>query len=1052
MRYLSFLLVLGSASAFAQPAIGTDAFTARFERGGLVSLTNASGSAYVEAVDATVAAGIHRIGGDHWAGTATLSGEWRPDTGGRERCEGFGELAGACVTNAYAVDPASGDLVIRQRAESPEAGVWGVEWAVGGIPLDMNILLPVTSGLKLTRTTPGVSHTFDYPCPWEAQLVIVEGNNQGFFVWAEDAKGVYKRLTVERKPEGWRLGFITMPYAPFEDKTACDSVPWHVNVYQGDWRTAARQYRDWAVKAFRPTPVAEQHPGWVRDIRCCVIMGLDREILDALPGRLDPTQTLLYVPSWRKAGYDRDYPAYDAPFETLDPFIERAHELGFRVMLHVNYFGCDPLNPVYERFEPYQMRLPWGDHEKDWWLWDRAEPPIKFAYINPAYKPWRDLLVERFGELCTTYSVDALHLDQTLWVYNEYHGPIDGMTAMEGNIALHRELRAALPHVALSGEGLNEATYRHEAFAQRHVWGINHSEGTYSVAHLRAAHPISSYLFAPFTTLYGYLGCAPPTSGQLYAAWAEAYRHYGVIPTLKPDLSQLACPVAFSKHFFDEAALWLNRRVDIDVDVAWPADVAFPFKTAAGEPVYRSLDRRLLCGGREISRIVTGMTEMRLPGSIPGWRAYNSERILGLDPDCWYPYFDEPRDLAALHVEGLPEGFTVDAVAAKDTLAFVRTKAAANASIRLAALVNDARCGSRPFDGEATEVAGELHAPDGGQFYGAGEMIHAHPPWKVKGSGVAYARFTLDLPKDAARFISEVAMDAGAVGENKTDGVTYGVTVRCGEQEEHTDVHTATAERVALALDLRRFAGQQVSLELAVHPGPSHSPTYDWARWYGPRIERETSVVAKVSIAGVPPSALALAGRSIRPIETGTDHLTLEAPCPGAIYLLPREPEVIALPFDVATAQREVSFVGRTGVVLESPRHACAVPGSSAVGGVERAGLFAHPPDQGRTLIDVPFRLPAAPAVFHAHIGIRDPPAAGKSSGVIFIVEVNGVELAHEKILPGAWHEITCDLSVWRGLPVVLSLVTDAAGEYICDWAQWGEPEIRLGDETRREE
>ena len=28
-----------------------------------------------------------------------------------------------------------------------------------------------------------------------------------------------------------------------------------------------------------------------------------------------------------------------------------AHALGFRVMPHVNYFGCDPENPLYEQFK-----------------------------------------------------------------------------------------------------------------------------------------------------------------------------------------------------------------------------------------------------------------------------------------------------------------------------------------------------------------------------------------------------------------------------------------------------------------------------------------------------------------------------------------------------------------------------------------------------------------------------------------------------------------------------------------------------------------------------
>jgi len=1003
--------------------IDAGGFQARFEHGALVGLQDTAGNVFVAATEPTKGAAVHHIEGDRWAASIQQSaGE--PD---------------ARVENAYAVDAASGDLVVTQHAESAEKGLWGVEWSIERIPLDMNIVVPAHSGLKLTRTTPGASYTFDYPHAWEAQLVIVEGAGRGFYVWAEDAAGVFKRLTLERRQEGWRLGFITMAYAPFEARSACDSVRWRVNVYEGDWRVPARRYRDWAEQAFGPTQVAEQDPAWVRDIRACVIMGLNIEVLEALPARLDPKQTILYVPSWRKAGYDRDYPTYDAPFETLDPFTTRAHELGFRVMLHVNYFGCDPLNPLYAQFEPYQCRSPWGSHEKDWWLWDRAEPPIKFAYINPAHKPWRDLFVSRMVELCSTCSVDALHLDQTLCIYNDHNGLIDGMSMIDGNVALHRALREALPEVALSGEGLDEVTYRHEAFAQRHAFGINHSEGTFSAAHLKAAHPISSYLLRPYTCMYGYLGCAPPTSGQLYSAWAEVYRHMGVIPTLKPNLAQLSNPTGFSKQFFEEAAFWLDQRVDVDVDAPWPAQVAFPFATATGERVVQTVDRRLLWGDREVSRTISGVAEVRAPGSIPGWHAYDEERIIGLDPGHWYPYSSTPRDLDALHVAALPESFTLDALAVHEDLAFVRTRAASSASIRLAGLIHDAACGSRPFEGQGTEVRGDLGAPDGASFVGTGDALHAHPPFRVAGTGVVYARFALRLPENAVGFISDVAMDDRAVGEDKTDGVTYGVRVQCGEREEHKELHNATSERRPLTMDLAPFAGKEVTLELTVHPGPQRNPSFDWARWYAPRIECDAATVADVTLAGVGPWSLALAGRDVFPLQGDKDGHTLHVPFPGAVYLLPSMPASPMLPLAIASASYRTTFVSDTGVVLDAPPHACAQPGESAVDGVTRAGIFAHPPDHGRTIVDIPMVLPGDPAAFHSFVGIRD---RAKSAGVEFVVEANGGTLAREKVLPGAWHEVACDLTPWAGKPVVLSLITDSAGDYICDWAQWGELQI----------
>ena len=68
-------------------------------------------------------------------------------------------------------------------------------------------------------------------------------------------------------------------------------------------------------------------------------------------------------------------------------------------MLHVNYFGVDPLHALYKRFEPYQVRDAWGTHEKQWWVWPPEKPDIRFAYINPACKAWRECFVAAMVQL-----------------------------------------------------------------------------------------------------------------------------------------------------------------------------------------------------------------------------------------------------------------------------------------------------------------------------------------------------------------------------------------------------------------------------------------------------------------------------------------------------------------------------------------------------------------------------------------------------------------------------------------------------------------------------
>ena len=136
-RTLWILLAVGLAAATvaagSEFSVTTDTFTARIERGTLVGLTDPSGNAFVQSAGAVQGAGIHREERDHWASASSVNDV----TPLRETCSGFEGLDGAVIKAAYATEAGSGDLVITQEAESPKKGVWGVEWAVAGIPSEI---------------------------------------------------------------------------------------------------------------------------------------------------------------------------------------------------------------------------------------------------------------------------------------------------------------------------------------------------------------------------------------------------------------------------------------------------------------------------------------------------------------------------------------------------------------------------------------------------------------------------------------------------------------------------------------------------------------------------------------------------------------------------------------------------------------------------------------------------------------------------------------------------------------------------------------------------
>jgi hypothetical protein len=359
----------------------------------------------------------------------------------------------------------------------------------------------------------------------------------------------------------------------------------------------------------------------------------------------------------------------------------------------------------------------------------------------------------------------------------------------------------------------------------------------------------------------------------------------------------------------------------------------------------------------------------------------------------------------------------------------------------LTVLLERARCESRPFKGQPHRTVGPLESPDGAQFVAQGDSIFAHPPWQIDGSGVALARYTVDLPRESkVGFLSEVAMDAAAVGPNRTDGVTFGVAAAAGDRRLHRELHQATAQRKSLDLDLTPLAGQRIELELTIDPGPAHAPTFDWARWHRPRIEREFQTDGILAVAGGPRWQLALGASGVLPIrsEDGAQHVG--AQLPGTLLLLGQKPDPVQLPVELPRRPHRLMLLDESGRTLESAQYAGMWPQASTVGGVSRKGLFAHPPDHGQTVAHFPMALPAGPAVLWAWVGVRD---GSKSDGVRFSVEVNGLEVARRLMLPGKWEPLSVDLRRWAASPIVLTLIADSVGPFDCDWAAWGEPEIR---------
>jgi hypothetical protein len=964
---------------------------------------------------------------------------------------------------------AEGDVVLAQRATAAKPGIVSVSWGFGNVPSDtVQVIVPGFSGTAFGRNrgTPFRDLTFSWPSSWEAGFVLLQMDKGGFIIWAKDPGWHFKRLQLRHAKGKFELGFDSEAEAPFDQISELESVPWHIDAYRGDWKQGATIYRDWLRRQLKPPAIRERSPAWVGEASGMVICGMDQEVIRELAKHVVPQRTVLYVPGWRRDGYDKNYPDY-TPLPQFAPFVQEAHRLGFRVMAHVNYFGCDPKHPLYETFEPCQLRTPVSD-SKQWWTWPHElkkdeEPAIKFAYIHPGSKAWRQELVQRFAELVQETGVDALHLDQTLHMVNHNRGRVDGLTIPEGNLALHRELREALPDVALSGEGLDEVTFVHEAFAQRHApRAVNHSKQTWDARFIQCTHPICSYLFAPHTTINGYLGMCNPNAGALWDAWTQSYELWGSIPTFgRPNLTQLTDPKPRSKLSLDMLSIWTRHAMLPDYDSPQTTDAQLLWQgndasaIAAHSPQGGSaLSVQTPDGQRVLYQYAAGTSSMTTPNVLPNWLVYKDNTYFGLSPLKTYLLLPDAVRSPGPHFSALPSSLTVESARATDQL-LMGTFASNSAGLVLSL--------AEAIDEAETSLVGNggpLPLSDGGSFqperisdeWGVHPAIFAHPPWKNRGPDTQLpdttcGTFQVQIPTTGNPvFSTDLALRGRA--EEESDGVTYEVRVNGKSLFRH---HYGKAKWEHHEVDLSAYRGQTVELSLLTSPGPDGNVQFDWALWGSPAVRvSSTPEPTPLTISSPSPVLAILDGASPLRVESKVEgsatHPSYSYTCrpalPGPVVALLKDPPVAALPLRLDQQPLSVSILDGNGApAMGAPPFARVQPGESASLGETRQGLTAHPPGSGRTVADFVLRLPPEqPAKLRFAVGLRD---GSQSTGCRFLVLVNG-RTVWEHLVPrlNGWHEAEVDLSAHAGQPMVLSLAVDPAGPYNYDWAFWAEPRI----------
>jgi len=529
--------------------VESDTFSARFDGAALVSLRSSNDDAeflHPDAPDVPVDVfftGRATLGKDkHEQCTVTQLS----DVAARVVVVGEESDRSLLIT----LDRATGDLCVTPSSKTSRRGVVSVRWNLAFHP-DADVILPCVNGILVKSNSgfPG-NDRFPWPYRWNAQMVIAERDSNSCMIRSQDTTFKFKALNLARSGDETTLGFESETVGPLWQNNTAGGVEWRVNVYSGDWKVPAGQYRDCLKETHQLEAKRASRPDWVDEIDFTLGWeGANPAVLDLSAKFHPPEKTLIHLSGWRTDRYDHNYPVYTPTKETI-AYMKKANEMGFKVMPHFNYFSVYYKNPFYQEVRDFQIRDAYRNEPQGWHWPPDTHDYTRMAYIHPGFGIWRRKLIEAVIEACDLLNAPIAFIDQTLCTWNTDNGLVENMTTVEGMWRLQEEFAAIRPDLVLAGEGLNEISFQRECFAQGHIhdgWRDNLEQH-----HVNAAHPICSFLWGKHCRLVGYYHLTPGLPDTDLGI--EVYERMGAIPT--------ACRISASLEHIDPSLPQFRRLLD----------------------------------------------------------------------------------------------------------------------------------------------------------------------------------------------------------------------------------------------------------------------------------------------------------------------------------------------------------------------------------------------------------------------------------------------------------------------------------------------------------
>jgi len=326
----------------------------------------------------------------------------------------------------------------------------------------------------------GRRREWEYPGTLSMQFIAMYGGDgPGLLVSTDDTRLQGKRYAVFGDGAGG-LGFEVIHLVPVGGDTPARFEPDYnvrIRTFDGDWYTAAEQYRHWAEDQWW---VAESRvrtgrtPDWVRDTGIWVWnRGRSPEVLGpaiALQKRAEMPVSVFWH-WWHGCPYDVGFPEYLPPREGAEAFraaVVDATAQGIHPIVYMNQrlWGMTTESWEEQGAERYAVKQPDGSVRPEVYN-TFVKAPCASMCMGTEF--WRNTYANLAERAVRELGVSGIYMDQacsSLACYDSTHGhPLGGGTYwMAGFKALERDIRqrcADIREVALAGEGCGEGWLPH---------------------------------------------------------------------------------------------------------------------------------------------------------------------------------------------------------------------------------------------------------------------------------------------------------------------------------------------------------------------------------------------------------------------------------------------------------------------------------------------------------------------------------------------------------------------------------------------------------------